>query len=63
MLFPDVNAIKKWQQKAAVLRRQMPDTRFVVSDYLEQLATYQRRKVGVDIGMWCMGKSLWTNGD
>lgn len=50
MLFPDVNAIKKWQQKAAELSRQMPGTRFVVSDYLEKLATDQDRKVGVDIG-------------
>lgn len=50
MLFPDVNASKKWHEKAKELRRAMPGTKFVVSDYLEKLATEKDKKDGVDIG-------------
>lgn len=50
MLFPDVNAHRKWKLKAAELRRAMPGTTFAVSDQLERLATELDRKKGVDLG-------------
>jgi hypothetical protein len=50
VLFPDVNAYKKWKRKAMELRRAMPGTTIIVSDELERMATDDDRKIGVDIG-------------
>lgn len=50
MLFPDVNAHKKWKLKAQELQRTMPGTIFAISDQLERLATDKDRKMGVDLG-------------
>jgi len=50
ILFPDVNAYRKWKTKASELRRAMPGTIIVVSDELERVATDGDRKSGADLG-------------
>ncbi|MBV8391092.1 MAG: hypothetical protein JO080_14905 [Mucilaginibacter sp.] len=50
VLFPDVNAYRKWKIKALELRRAMPGTTIVVSDELERMATDFDRKKGSDLG-------------
>ncbi|RYD87344.1 MAG: hypothetical protein EOP50_20910 [Sphingobacteriales bacterium] len=50
MLFPDVNGYNKWQVKAHELSRAMPGTTFGVSNILEQTATANDRRNGIDIG-------------
>lgn len=50
ILFPDLNAAGKWQQKADELRWQLPGTILKVSRALEDNATDQERQDGLDIG-------------
>jgi len=50
MLFPDVNAYDKWKIKALHLKMTIPGTMFLVSNVLENTATEEDRKAGVDIG-------------
>lgn len=50
LLFPDVNAYGKWQLKAAELQRALPGTIFRVSKDLEQMATADHKKQGIDLG-------------
>jgi len=50
VLFPDVNAYRKWKTKAMELRRAMPGTTIAVSNELERLATDYDRKKGSDLG-------------
>ncbi len=50
MLFPDVNACNKWKLKALELQRAIPGTTFVVSTELEQIATDDAKKQGIDLG-------------
>jgi hypothetical protein len=50
VLFPDVNAYRKWKTKALELRRAMPGTTIVVSDELERMATDHDRKKSSDLG-------------
>ncbi|OOQ59116.1 DUF6371 domain-containing protein [Mucilaginibacter pedocola] len=49
MLFPDVNGYDKWLAKARQLQRENPALRIEVSAMLEQHATEENRKQGVDI--------------
>ena len=53
VLFPDVSkdgaAFTKWSTQAEALGKQMTDTRFIVSDLLEQIATEQDREQGTDL--------------
>ncbi len=52
-LFPDLSesgtAFNQWSRKAKELERQLPGTKFIVSDLLERNATEQERKAGGDI--------------
>ncbi|MFD0765707.1 DUF6371 domain-containing protein [Mucilaginibacter lutimaris] len=50
LLFPDVNAYSKWQQKAMELQRGLPGTIFRVSKDLELMATATDRRKGIDLG-------------
>jgi len=50
MLFPDVNACKRWRITAVELRRAMPGTKFNVSNELERIASTDDKQKGIDIG-------------
>ena len=49
LLFPDLKGFDKWQQKAKELESQIPDVRFVVSDYLEKNASEVDKAKGLDL--------------
>jgi hypothetical protein len=53
VLFPDLSengsAFELWSKKAIELEKQMPGTRFLVSDLLEKNATPDERKNGQDL--------------
>jgi len=53
VLFPDLSsngtAFKLWSEKAKQFEEEIPGTRFVVSDLLEQNATTEERKKGFDL--------------
>jgi hypothetical protein len=46
ILFPDINGYKKWSERAARLQH---ITEFTVSDLLEQHATTEQRRLGLDL--------------
>ena len=48
-LFPDLNAFKKWNDKAKEFEIAMPGTFFNVSDLIEKYANMQEREKGLDI--------------
>jgi len=50
ILYPDVNALAAWQQKAAELELLLPGTAITVDDFLERNATEKQRLAGWDIG-------------
>jgi hypothetical protein len=50
ILYPDVNALNTWQQKAHDLELLLPNTTFKVDDYLERYATAVQRSEGWDLG-------------
>lgn len=52
LLWPDVNALAAWQQKALDLELLLPGTRFNVCNTLEQNATDEQRLNGWDVGDW-----------
>jgi len=62
ILFPDVNAYKRWKLKALELRRAMPGTFFGISDALERLATADDKKQGTDLSdvLSCNGHDMGT---
>lgn len=49
VLFPDLNGFDKWNIKRKELSERIPNTRFEVSDLLENIATEQERNDGLDI--------------
>ena len=49
VLFPDLNAYNDWNTKTQVLRANIPGTRFIISDLLEQNATESERRSGLDL--------------
>jgi len=55
VLFPDLGAFDKWQQKATGLQLLINKTRFEVSDFLELNATEIQRKEGWDLGDYLAG--------
>jgi len=52
-VFPDLskdgNTFKEWESKAKEFERQLPGTRFVMSDLLEKLASPEQRESGADL--------------
>ena len=52
-LFPDLskgnNAYKLWSKKAEELEKRLPDTKFIVSDFLELIANETERSRGCDL--------------
>lgn len=52
-VFPDLSkdgsTFREWKDKADAIQRQLPGTRFVFSDLLEQYATEQQRENGADL--------------
>ncbi len=49
VLFPDLNAFESWSRKANELEELYPDTRFDVSNLLEQKASPQEKYNGLDL--------------
>jgi hypothetical protein len=49
ILYPDINGYGKWRDKARELNAKMPDTTFLVNDYLERTATPLEIEQGIDI--------------
>jgi hypothetical protein len=49
VLFPDVNGFDKWTDKAKELGERIPNTRFDVSDLLENIASEDERINGLDL--------------
>lgn len=49
VLFPDVKGFDKWNEKMKEISKQMPGTRFNISDLLETNATDEEREQGCDI--------------
>jgi hypothetical protein len=53
ILFPDLSengsTFEKWQTKAAAIQKQLPNTRILVSDLLEQNASISERQKGLDL--------------
>ena len=59
-LFPDLNGYEKWGQKATELNRQMPGSRFVVSDLLERKASPSEKEQGLDLADYLI-RFDWNN--
>lgn len=49
ILFPDLGAFEKWQNRADELNRKITGARFVVSDFLEKHSTEQEKQQGLDL--------------
>ena len=49
VVFPDLNAYNDWNTKVNEFRINLPDTRFLVSELLEQNATKKERSNGLDL--------------
>jgi len=49
VLFPDLNGFDKWSIKRKELSERIPNTRFEISDLLENIATEKERDKGLDI--------------
>jgi hypothetical protein len=49
VLFPDLNAFAEWSQKAKELNKYLPGSRFVVSDFLENMTSEADKKAGLDL--------------
>lgn len=64
VLFPDLSkdgvAFKLWSEKAKAFESKMPDTKFVVSDLLEQNAAQKDREKGLDLADFLIQQD-WRN--
>lgn len=49
VLFPDLKCFERWSEKAKDLEKQLPGTRFIISDYLECNASEADKENGFDI--------------
>ncbi|NEW84560.1 MAG: hypothetical protein GZ094_19640 [Mariniphaga sp.] len=49
ILYPDLKAYDKWRLKAKEINEKMIGTRFLISEYLERIATEKERSEGYDI--------------
>jgi hypothetical protein len=49
VLFPDLKCFDRWSEKAKDLSKQLPGTRFIISDYLEINANESEKESGFDI--------------
>ena len=62
-LFPDLSkygyAYNLWKQRAEQIQSKLPNTRFMVSDYLEKRATDQEREKGHDLADYLIQKDWY----
>lgn len=49
VLFPDLNAFEKWNEKAEILRKEVRDIKITVSKLLEEKCNSEDREKGLDI--------------
>lgn len=49
VLFPDLKCYDRWKEKAIDLEKQLPGTRFIISNYLEVNASEAEKESGFDI--------------
>ena len=62
-LFPKLSkngyAYNLWKQRAEQIQSKLPNTRFMVSDYLEKRATDQKREKGHDLADYLIQKDWY----